>query len=150
MTVATPGIRTPATQAVRGAMLAALAMSLFSVQDAFVKAMSEDYSVVTILFFRSLGLVPLVCKRYGGALMLAFFRKGEGGRWRENVCSGSQAEVSGGHRNVRSWGNSGHCGSALQCLLVARSGHSGAGILALASTAVLTSPRVLLETSGTT
>lgn len=59
MTVATPGIRMPATQAVRGAMLAALAMCLFSVQDAFVKAMSEDYSVVTILFFRSLGLVPV-------------------------------------------------------------------------------------------
>ena len=59
MTVATPGIRMPATQAVRGAMLAALAMCLFSVQDAFVKAMSEDYSVVTILFFRSLGLLPV-------------------------------------------------------------------------------------------
>jgi len=59
MTVATPEIRTPATQAVRGAMLAALAMCFFSVQDAFVKAMSEDYSVVTILFFRSLGLVPV-------------------------------------------------------------------------------------------
>lgn len=40
-------------------MLAALAMCLFSVQDAFVKSMSEDYSVVTILFFRSLGLVPI-------------------------------------------------------------------------------------------
>lgn len=59
MTVAAPGTRPPATQAVQGAMLAALAMCLFSVQDAFVKAMSEDYSVVTILFFRSLGLIPV-------------------------------------------------------------------------------------------
>jgi len=57
--VAAPEIRPPATQAVRGAVLAALAMCLFSLQDAFVKAMSESYSVVTILFFRSLGLVPI-------------------------------------------------------------------------------------------
>jgi drug/metabolite transporter (DMT)-like permease len=55
-------------------MLAVLAMWLFSAQDAFVKVMSEDYSVVTILFFRSLGLVPVATYlvwRQGG---LAGFR----------------------------------------------------------------------------
>jgi drug/metabolite transporter (DMT)-like permease len=74
MTAAVPEVRQPATQAVRGAMLAVLAMWLFSAQDAFVKVMSEDYSVVTILFFRSLGLVPVATYlvwRQGG---LAGFR----------------------------------------------------------------------------
>lgn len=59
MTLSTPKVRRPGTHAVQGAMLAALAMCLFSAQDAFIKAMSEDYSVVTILFFRSFGLVPI-------------------------------------------------------------------------------------------
>ena len=59
MTAHAPGVRPPASQAVRGALLAALAMWLFSLQDAFVKAMSEDYSVVTILFLRSLGILPV-------------------------------------------------------------------------------------------
>lgn len=57
--MAEPESRPPANQALRGAVLAALAMCLFSIQDTFVKAMSEHYSVVTILFFRSVGLVPV-------------------------------------------------------------------------------------------
>ena len=79
MTAVSPGIQPPATQAVRGAMLAALAMALFSVQDAFVKAMSEDYSVVVILFFRTLGILPIsiyLVWRKGG---IAAFRTGRPG-----------------------------------------------------------------------
>ena len=52
-------VRAPRSQAVQGALLAALAMWLFSVQDAFFKAMSEHYSVVMILFLRSAGTLPL-------------------------------------------------------------------------------------------
>jgi drug/metabolite transporter (DMT)-like permease len=59
MTAHAPDIRPPAAQSLRAAALAALAMWLFSVQDAFFKAMSEDYSVVTILFLRSVGIVPI-------------------------------------------------------------------------------------------
>jgi len=53
------GARIPRSQAVQGALLAALAMFLFSVQDAFIKAMAEHYSVVAILFLRSAGTLPL-------------------------------------------------------------------------------------------
>ncbi len=41
-----------------------------------------------------------------------------------NVRVGSEAEVSGGHRNVRCWGKSGHCCWSSECLLLAISGHS--------------------------
>jgi drug/metabolite transporter (DMT)-like permease len=50
MAVPSSDIRPPTSQALRGVLLAVLAMWLFSLQDAFVKAMSEDYSVVAILF----------------------------------------------------------------------------------------------------
>lgn len=59
MSIGTSGLQPPASHAVQGAMLAALAMALFSVQDAFVKYMSESYSVVMILFLRSAGVLPV-------------------------------------------------------------------------------------------
>ena len=40
-----------------------------------------------------------------------------------NFCLESTPEVDDGHENVRFWGNSGHRGMALQCLLLARSAH---------------------------
>ncbi len=45
---------------IRGMVLAALAMALFSVQDAFVKSMAAHYAVVAVLFFRSTTALPLV------------------------------------------------------------------------------------------
>lgn len=57
-----------------GIILAVMAMALFSSQDAFVKAMTAHYSVVTILFWRSFGILPLAVGlvwREGG---LAAFR----------------------------------------------------------------------------
>ncbi len=53
-----------------GILLAAVAIGLFSIQDAFVKAMTAHYSVVMVLFLRTSGTLPLAVGlvwREGGA-----------------------------------------------------------------------------------
>ncbi len=59
-----------------GAMLALVAMSFFSCQDALVKFLSAEYSLLQILFMRSIVvIVPLFCILFYKNRMQAFYTK---------------------------------------------------------------------------